>query len=330
MTKRKTVLVTGGAGYIGSHAALTLVEHGYDVVVLDNLSTGAREAVPDGATFVEGDVADEALVASLVRIYGIRDVLHFAAFVDVAESVREPELYHHNNYEKTRALLAAAKAAGVERFIFSSTAAVYGNPDIVPVPESARTEPESPYGTSKLFAERAVAKSGMQYAILRYFNVAGTNWQKGIGYRTDKEPTHLIRRVVLAMLGKLDCIEVFGTDYPTHDGTAVRDYIHVRDLVQAHVDVLRYLECGGKPDVFNVGYGDGRTVLQVIEAASKIRQTPLEYLLSQRRPGDSMMVVADNSKLVKRVDWRPMYQSLGGMIRDEYDWVKSQEAQASP
>ena len=330
MTKRKTVLVTGGARYIGSHAALTLVEHGYDVVVLDNLSTGAREAVPDGATFVEGDVADEALVASLVRIYGIRDVLHFAAFVDVAESVREPELYHHNNYEKTRALLAAAKAAGVERFIFSSTAAVYGNPDIVPVPESARTEPESPYGTSKLFAERAVAKSGMQYAILRYFNVAGTNWQKGIGYRTDKEPTHLIRRVVLAMLGKLDCIEVFGTDYPTHDGTAVRDYIHVRDLVQAHVDVLRYLECGGKPDVFNVGYGDGRTVLQVIEAASKIRQTPLEYLLSQRRPGDSMMVVADNSKLVKRVDWRPMYQSLGGMIRDEYDWVKSQEAQASP
>lgn len=328
MTNVKTVLVTGGAGYIGSHATLALLEHGHHVVVLDNLSTGAREMVPQGATFVEGDVADEALVAQLVRIHNIKDVLHFAAFVDVAESVREPELYHRNNYEKTRLLLAAAKAAGVERFIFSSTAAVYGNPDMVPVPEDARTQPESPYGTSKLFAERAVARSDMQYAILRYFNVAGTHWQKGIGYRTDKEPTHLIRRVILAMLGELDCVEVFGTDYPTHDGTAVRDYIHVRDLVQAHVDVLQYLEQGGESDTFNVGYGDGFSVLEVVAAAEKILGKSIPTLNCRRRAGDSMMVVADSHRLVERVNWRPMYRSLGGMIRDEYDWVKSQKVLA--
>lgn len=323
----KTVLVTGGAGYIGSHAAMALMTEGYRVVVLDDLSTGNRMMVPQGtAAFVRGSVANGPLVRSLIRLHSIKSVLHFAAFVDVAESQREPEKYYENNYRNTESLIKAAQSAGVERFIFSSTAAVYGNPSQVPTPESAPLSPVSIYGRSKMLAEKVVSESGMEYAILRYFNVAGADWKKGLGYMVNKDPTHLIRRVVLAMLGDIEHIDVFGTDYPTHDGTAVRDYIHVRDLAHAHVDILRYLERSGVSDIYNVGYGRGYSVLEVVQAAEKILGKSITQLNCHRRPGDPMMIVASNRKLAETIKWQPEFMSLGGMIHDELDWVKSQRA----
>jgi len=324
---KKTVLVTGGAGYIGSHAAMALIAEGYRVVVLDDLSTGNRMMVPQGtAAFVRGNVANGALVRSLIRLHSITSVLHFAALVDVAESQREPEKYLANNYDNTRLLVAAAKSAGVERFVFSSTAAVYGNPDQVPTPENARLSPISVYGQSKMLAEEAVSESGMEYAILRYFNVAGADWKKGLGYMVKKDPTHLIRRVVLAMLGDIEHIDVFGTDYPTPDGTAVRDYIHVRDLAKAHVDILQYLKHSGVSDIYNVGYGRGYSVLEVVQAAERILGKSIPQLNCHRRPGDPMMIVASNRKLAETIKWQPEFMSLGGMIHDELDWVKSQRA----
>lgn len=325
----KTVLVTGGAGYIGSHAAVALMAEGYEVVILDDLSTGNRNLVPQGAGFVKGNIADRPFVAALLKSRGIKDVLHFAAFVDVAESELKPDKYYANNTENTAELLSAANEAGVERFIFSSTAAVYGNPDQVPVPERAPTRPVSHYGESKLQAESLVANSGMRYAILRYFNVAGTHWQKGLGYTTTKEPTHLIRRVVLAMLGDIDHIDIFGTDYPTRDGSAVRDYVHVRDLVAAHVGILRYLERSGVSDTYNIGYGTGYTVLEVVRAAEKILGKSIDQLYCPRREGDPMEIIASNRKLLETIEWRPQFMSLGGMIHDELDWVKSQRVSAN-
>lgn len=323
----KTVLVTGGAGYIGSHAAAALVSEGYRAVVLDDLSTGSREMVPKDTVFFLGNAGDERLVGQIVRDYGIRDVMHFAAFVDVAESQREPEKYYQNNLENTRRLLKAVRSAGVERFIFSSTAAVYGNPDQVPVSEHAQARPLSYYGGYKSMAEDAVARSGLKYAILRYFNVAGTHWRAGLGYKVSKDPTHLIRRVVLAMLGDIDHIEVFGTDYPTSDGTAVRDFIHVRDLVDVHIKMLAYLERSGVSDIYNVGYGKGYSVLEVIRAAEKILGKSLAVEYKPRRPGDIMAVVASTSKLAETINWQPQYKSIAGMIYDELDWVRSRKGQ---
>ncbi len=322
MTKRKTVLVTGGARYIGSHAALTLVEHGYDVVVLDNLSTGAREAVPDGATFVEGDVADEALVASLVRIYGIRDVLHFAAFVDVAESVREPELYHHNNYEKTRALLAAAKAAGVERFIFSSTAAVYGNPAEIPITESCPKEPINPYGETKLAVERMcgwAAEAGkLRYAALRYFNACGAGGDGTIG--EDHRPeSHLIPLVIAAALGQREDIKVFGTDYPTADGTCVRDYIHIEDLCRAHLLALDKL--GEERElVYNLGNGKGYSVREVIEAVRAVSGRDFKVSEVARRTGDPAVLTSDATKAKEQLGWGPKYAELEKVVETAWKW----------
>jgi len=324
---KKTVLVTGGAGYIGSHTAKALIAEGYRVVVLDDLSTGNRMMVPQGTTvFARGNVADTDLVRSLIRRHDITSVLHFAAFVDVAESEREPDRYYENNHRSTAYLVDAAQSAGVERFVFSSTAAVYGNPDLVPTPEDAPLAPVSTYGKSKMLAEKVVSGSGMEYAILRYFNVAGADWKKGLGYMVKKDPTHLIRRVVLAMLGDIELIDVFGTDYPTHDGTAVRDYIHVRDLAQAHVDMLRYLERSGVSDIYNVGYGRGYSVLDVVNAAQKILGRSIPQLNCHRRPGDPAMVIASSRKLAETINWQPQFMSLGGMIHDELDWVRLQRA----
>lgn len=322
----KTVLVTGGAGYIGSHAAAALVAEGCRAVVLDDLSTGSREMVPKDAVFFRGNVADERLVGQILRDYGIRDVMHFAAFVDVAESQREPGKYYENNFENTKRLLKAARSAGAERVIFSSTAAVYGNPDHVPVGEHAQARPTSFYGESKLLAEDVVARSGLKYAILRYFNVAGAHWQQGLGYKVTKDPTLLIRRIVLAMLGEIDHIDVFGTDYPTPDGTTVRDFIHVRDLVTVHIKMLAYLERSGVSDVYNVGYGKGFSVQEVIEAAERITGKPLAVQYKPRRPGDIMASIASIAKLAETIQWVPEYPSLGGMICDELDWLKSQRA----
>lgn len=322
----KTVLVTGGAGYIGSHAAWALMDAGYKVVVLDDLSIGSRDMVPQGSIFTRGNIADVGLVRSLVRLHNIKDVMHFAAFVDVAESEREPDKYYENNCANTVSLLRAAQSAGVERFVFSSTAAVYGNPHQVPVPENAPKSPVSAYGFSKLKAEEMVSEFGMQYVILRYFNVAGAHWQKGLGYKVSNNPTHLIRRVVLAMLGGIDHIDVFGTDYPTRDGSAIRDFIHVRELVDVHVHMLGYLEGGGVSGAYNVGYGQGYTVLEVVEAAAKILGKSIPILYKSRRQGDITAMVADSRKLEAALRWQPQLKSLGGMIRDEYDWVKSQRA----
>ncbi len=326
----EVVLVTGGAGYIGSHTVHALVAQGYGVVVLDDLSTGSRNSVPQGAQFVRGDIADKRLVTALLRTSRIKTIFHFAAFIDVAESEREPAKYYENNYHRTGHLLQAAKAANVENFIFSSTAAVYGNPDQIPVPEHAILNPVSVYGKSKLQAEKLVEKSGMNYANLRYFNVAGTHHRKGLGYQVKegKEPTHLIRRVVLAMLGDVDHIDVFGTDYPTVDGTSVRDYIHVRDLASAQVDIFAYLMQGGESGAFNVGYRKGYTVLEVISAAEAALGKKITTQYQERREGDPMMIIADNQKLMSAIKWQPQFPSLCGMILDEYDWVKSQKALA--
>jgi len=314
-----TILVTGGAGYIGSQVARELLRLGEKVVILDNLSTGSKLLVPQGALFVLGDVADIPLVESILKRGKVGVVFHFAAFVDVEESMRLPNKYHVNNAEGTRALLYAAKKAGVQRFILSSTAAVYGNPDRMPVTEDAPLNPINPYGESKVRAEELLRKYGMDYAILRYFNVAGGGYVVGV-------PTHLIRRAVQVALGTIDHLDVFGTDYPTPDGTAIRDYIHVTDLAQAHLDVLRYLYAGGKSDTFNVGYGEGHSVFEVIDAVRRVSGKPVPVERKGRRPGDPAKVIADSTKLQAATKWTPVRKSLLGMIDDELAWVKSQKA----
>jgi UDP-glucose 4-epimerase len=319
------ILVTGGAGYIGSHAVLALLAAGHQVVVLDNLSTGSRALVSKGAYFVHGDVADVNLVESILKSGEIEVIVHFAAFVDVEESTLLPNKYYINNTEGTRHLLFAAKKAGVKRFIFSSTAAVYGNPDQVPVTEDAPLNPINPYGISKVRAEESLRKYGMDFAILRYFNVAGCDIVQRTGYTVDALPTHLIRRAVRVAVGDLSHLDVFGTDYPTPDGTAIRDYIHVSDLVQAHIDVLQYLHAGGKSDTFNVGYGEGHSVLEVVEAVRRVSGKPVPVERKGRRPGDPAAIIADSSHLQAATKWIPVRKSLPGMIDDEIRWVQLQK-----
>ena len=260
-----TVLVTGGAGYIGSHMVLELLDAGEDVVVLDNLSTGFRRAVPQEATLVVGDVGDQELVGSLIKRHGIDAIIHFAGSIVVPDSVADPLGYYDNNTVKSRALIAAAVAGGVKNFIFSSTAAVYGNPEVTPVSEDAPLKPLSPYGTSKLMTELMLADVSrahdFRYVALRYFNVAGADPKGRTGQSTPRA-THLIKVACETALGKRPHMDVFGTDYATPDGTCIRDYIHVTDLVRAHMAALRYLRAGGQSDIFNCGYSAGYSVLR--------------------------------------------------------------------
>jgi UDP-glucose 4-epimerase len=319
------VLVTGGAGYIGSHMVLALVDAGEEVVVLDNLSTGYARAVHPKAHFVRGDVADEALVSSLVAKHRIDAVIHFAARIVVPESVTDPLGYYLANTVKSRALLAAVTGAGVKHFVFSSTAAVYGNPAENPVGENARANPMSPYGTSKLMTEwmlrDSAAAYGLNYVTLRYFNVAGAD-PKGRSGQATANATHLIKVACETALGKRNRMEVFGTDYPTADGTCVRDYIHVTDLIAAHLDALKYLRAGGTSLTLNCGYGRGYSVLEVIDTMKRISGKDFPVFNVPRRPGDPAAIVARADKIRAELGWRPQFEDLSTIVTHALAWER--------
>jgi len=317
------ILVTGGAGFIGSHMVLALLDAGEKVVVLDNLSTGFRWAVPPSATLVVGDVGDQDLVRTVIRKYGVTAIVHFAGSIVVPESVADPLGYYNNNTVKSRALMEAAVATGIRHFIFSSTAAVYGNPAENPVGETAQTAPMSPYGWSKLMTEIMLADAArahdFRYAALRYFNVAGAD-PKGRSGQSTPRATHLIKVACETALGRRPFMEVFGTDYPTQDGTCIRDYIHVTDLIRAHVAALDYLRAGGSSDVFNCGYSRGFSVLEVIDAVKRVSGVDFEVRLSPRRAGDPAAIVAGSEKIRERLGWRPELDDLDQIVRHALAW----------
>ncbi|MDA9430586.1 UDP-glucose 4-epimerase GalE [Bradyrhizobium sp. CCBAU 51627] len=318
-----TVLVTGGAGYIGSHTVLALAEAGEDVVVIDDLSTGFSAYLPEGVPLFIGDAGDENLLEGVIAQHDVESIIHFAGSVVVPDSMRDPLGYYRNNFGTARNLLNVAVKRGIGRFIFSSTAAVYGNPDQVPVPEHAPTRPLSPYGSSKLMTEimlHDVASAyGMQYVTLRYFNVAGADPQARIGLAT-VGATHLLKIAVEAATGQRAKIDVFGTDYPTPDGSCIRDFIHVTDLSQAHRSALAYLRNGGASTTLNCGYGRGYSVLETIDAVRRVSGRSFAVQYAPRRPGDIMTMVADTSRIRSLLDWRPQYEDLETIAAHALAW----------
>ena len=320
-----SVLVTGGAGYIGSHMVLALTDAGEDVVVLDNLSTGYWWAVSPKAKLIEGDIGNEALLDRLMAEHHFDAVVHFAGSIVVPDSVSDPLGYYLNNTVKSRALMAAAVKAGIPRFIFSSTAAVYGNPKTQPVFETETPAPISPYGTSKLMTEwmlrDANAAHGMQYIALRYFNVAGADPLGRTGQSTPRA-THLIKVACQTALGQRSHMEVFGTDYGTPDGTCLRDYIHVSDLIAAHADALAYLRKGGASGIFNCGYGRGYSVLEVIKAVERVNGAPITVKLAPRRDGDPVAIVAGAKQVREVLGWTPKHEDLDIIVASAMDWER--------
>ena len=321
------VMVTGGAGYIGSHAVLSLLDAGWPVVVVDTLQTGFRWAIPDAATFVQGDVADVALMTEVIREYGIGAILHFAGSLLVEESTKDPLKYYRNNTAASRSLIEAAVAAGARHFVFSSTAATYGVPEVVPVPENAVQKPINPYGRSKLMTEEILADAAsvypFNYCALRYFNVAGADPQGRSGQST-KGATHLIHIAAEAATGKRDHVNVFGTDYDTPDGTGVRDYIHVSDLADAHVHALEHLIAHPQESLkLNCGYGHGYSVLQVLDTVDRVTNRHIERRLVGRRPGDPDSLIADNQAIMATLEWRPRYDDIGQIVRDALSWERT-------
>jgi UDP-glucose 4-epimerase len=318
-----TVLVTGGAGYIGSHMVLALAEAGDSVVVIDNLSTGFSTSLPEGVPLFIGDAADENLVEGVIAAHGVESIVHFAGSVVVPDSMRDPLAYYRNNTMTTRSLLNAAVKCGVNRFIFSSTAAVYGNPERMPVTEDAPTRPLSPYGSSKLMTEimlhDVAAAHGMTYVVLRYFNVAGADPYARIGLST-AGATHLLKIAVEAATGQRAKIDVFGTDYPTPDGSCVRDFIHVSDLAQAHRAALSYLRDGGASTTLNCGYGRGYSVLETIEAVRRVSGRNFAVQTAPRRPGDIMTMIADTRRIATTLDWTPQYADLETIAAHALAW----------
>lgn len=318
-----TVLVTGGAGYIGSHTVLALAEAGEDVIVIDDLSTGFSAYLPEGVPLFIGDAGDENLLEGVIAQHDIESIIHFAGSVVVPESMRDPLGYYRNNFTTARNLLNVAVKRGINRFIFSSTAAVYGNPDLVPVPEHAPTRPLSPYGSSKLMTEimlhDVAGAYGMQYVTLRYFNVAGADPQARIGLAT-VGATHLLKIAVEAATGQRAKIDVFGTDYPTQDGSCIRDFIHVTDLSQAHRSALAYLRNGGASTTLNCGYGRGYSVLETIDAVRRVSGRSFAVQYAPRRPGDIMTMVADTSRIRGLLDWRPQYEDLETIAAHALAW----------
>jgi len=319
------ILVTGGAGYIGSHMVLALTDAKEQVVVLDNLSTGFEWAIAPQAKLVRGDIGDEELVERVIRENRIDAIVHFAGSIVVPDSVSDPLGYYNNNTVKSRALMAAAVKARVKHFIFSSTAAVYGNPETMPVFESARPAPISPYGTSKLMTEMMLHDShvayGLNYVALRYFNVAGAD-PKGRSGQSTPRATHLIKVACQTALGQRASMDVFGTDYPTPDGTCLRDYIHVSDLISAHMDALAHLRRGGDSGIFNCGYGKGYSVLEVIAAVEKAFGGPVNHKLVPRRAGDPAGIVAGADRVREILGWKPQYADLDLIVRSALDWEK--------
>lgn len=321
-----SVLVTGGAGYIGAHMTLALADAGEPVVVLDNLCTGFDWAVDPRATLVVGDIADQALVRRLIAEHDVTDIIHFAGSVVVPESVSDPLKYYRNNTAASRSLIEAAVDAGVPRFLFSSTAAVYGNVGDAPVTEDTPLQPVSPYGRSKLMTELMLedvaAATGLKYGALRYFNVAGAD-PRGRAGQSTAAATHLIKAACQAALGLRPRLEIFGTDYPTPDGTCVRDYIHVTDLVAAHADLLAYLREGGDSAVVNCGYGRGLSVREVVDAVRAASGIDFEARESTRRPGDPAAIVANSVRLKQLVGWVPTHDNLQSIVTSAWEWEKT-------
>ncbi|MBN9251916.1 MAG: UDP-glucose 4-epimerase GalE [Mesorhizobium sp. 61-13] len=319
------VLVTGGAGYIGSHMVWELLDAGEQVVVIDRLSTGFEWAVAPEARLVVGDIADKELVGGLVREHKVDAIIHFAGSIVVPESVADPLAYYENNTCKTRALIETAVRAGVGNFIFSSTAAVYGGAGMEPVREDARLAPESPYGLSKLMSEwmlrDAAAAHGLNYTALRYFNVAGAD-PKGRTGQSTPGATHLIKVACETALGKRPFMQVFGTDYATPDGTCIRDYIHVSDLVAAHRLALQRLRIGGENLVANCGYGHGYSVLQVIESVRRVFGHDFDIRMGERRVGDAAAVVANSDTARQQLGWAPQHDDLDGIVHDALAWER--------
>jgi UDP-glucose 4-epimerase len=324
MIQKVPVLVTGGAGYIGSHAVLALLDAGWPVAVIDDLSTGFRWAVPASVPFYEGDIADDGLIARIFAEQGTRAVMHFAGSIVVPESVVDPLKYYHNNTAKSRALIAAVVAAGVPHFIFSSTAATYGMPETSPVTEETPRLPINPYGTSKLMTELMLADVAkahpLNYCALRYFNVAGADPAGRTGQST-AGATHLIKVAVEAALGKRGHVEVYGTDYATPDGTGVRDYIHVSDLAAAHVLALEALIAEpGRSLTMNCGYGRGFSVLEVLDAVDRATGQAIERRMAPRRLGDSDALVSDNARIRATLPWTPRYADLDVIVGHALAW----------
>lgn len=319
------VLVTGGAGYIGSHMVLRLCDAGETVVVLDNLVTGFDWAIDPRASFVEGNAGDMALVAELISKHGIDAIIHFAGSIVVPESVADPLKYYANNTATSRNLIEAAVKAGVKHMVFSSTAAVYGMTGLEPVAEDTPLTPMSPYGRSKLMTEwmlqDTAAAHPFSYGALRYFNVAGADPKKRSGQSTPAA-THLIKVTAQTALGQRDHVGVFGTDFPTPDGTGVRDYIHVSDLVEAHALLLDYLRGGGASTVCNCGYGTGYSVRQVIDMVRKVSGVDFEVREEARRPGDPASVVARADKVRELLGWQPAHADLEEIVTAAYDWER--------
>lgn len=317
------VLVTGGAGYIGSVTVAALVGAGHDVVVLDDLSTGHRAAVPDGVPFVHASVADADMVDFALRHHGVTAVVHFAAASLVGESMAQPTKYFLANTAGTFALLDVAVKRGVERFVLSSTAAVYGTPHSVPIAEAAELRPESVYGESKLMIERALGwlarTTGLASTALRYFNAAGATAELGEDHRPE---THLVPLVLQVAAGRRDAIQVFGTDYPTPDGTAIRDYVHVSDLAAAHVLALEALERGGA-HAYNLGSGAGWSVREVIEACRRVTGAAIREVEVGRRAGDPPVLVADSSKARAELGWEPRHEDLGAIVGSAWQWHRA-------
>ncbi len=320
-----SVLVTGGAGYIGGHMALGLLDAGETVIVLDNLSTGFTWGVPEGAQLVVGDMGDADLVARLIDEHAIDAIAHFAAKIVVPDSVRDPLGYYLNNVSNARSLIEAAIKGGVKTFIFSSTAAVYGETGAEPVSEETALAPISPYGRSKLMVEWMLEDTSkaydFRYVALRYFNVAGADPKGRLGQSTPNA-THLIKRAVQTALGLHSKIEIFGQDYPTRDGTCLRDYIQVTDLIDAHLNALAYLRAGGQSVVCNCGYGHGETVKEVIEVVKRVSGIDFPVVVSPRRAGDPAAILAKADRARTVLGWKPTRDNLDEIVRQALDWER--------
>jgi UDP-glucose 4-epimerase len=318
-----SVLVTGGAGYIGSHMTLELADRGDKIVVLDNLSTGVRAQVAEAATFVQGDIRDSALVREVLKKHDVEAVIHFAGSIVVPESVENPLLYYSNNTAASRDLIESCVASGVKKFIFSSTAAVYGVTDQPAIAEDTVADPASPYGRSKLMTEWMLEDTArahdFRYVALRYFNVAGAD-PKGRSGQSTPRATHLIKRACQVALGRAPYLGIFGTDYPTPDGTGIRDYIHVSDLIGAHALALAHLRSGGDSGVFNCGYGHGFSVRQVVQAVERAAGVRLTVKELPRRAGDPPAIVSNPAKLKAALGWKPQHDSLDEIVTSALAW----------
>jgi UDP-glucose 4-epimerase len=317
---KEKVLVTGGAGYIGGVVSAQLLARGYEVVVLDNLSHGNRSAVPESAEFVQGDIADRSLLDQLFRSQRISAVMHFAAFIEAGESMKVPEKYFRNNTASALTLLEAVLGNGIQRFVFSSTAALYGTPEGTPIPETAALHPTNAYGESKLLVERVLdwfnRVHGLHYASLRYFNAAGASGAQGEDHTPE---SHLIPIALQVALGQRKCVSIFGTDYPTPDGTCVRDYIHVEDLASAHLLVLKELSNKNKL-IYNLGNGRGFSVREVLQTVRQATGHAIPAEEVARRAGDPAVLVASSAKIKEELGWQPVHAELESIVRSAWEW----------